>query len=258
MTHTPDCKHRHTETETGLPLLRAESISYTYPGSAKPALNHATLTLFESDRMALIGHNGSGKTTLLHAMMGLIPLTHGSIWYNGKTISTEADFRLLRREVGYLFQQSDDQLFSPTVIEDVAFGPLNLGMKPDEARERASETLRTLGMNGFEDRITHRLSGGEKKMVALASVLAMRPKVLLLDEPTNDLDPDTRERLIEHLNQLSVTRCIISHDWDFLERTCSRFVSLHKGTIQETEHVPHVHVHIHDGGNVDHKHEDSD
>ena len=256
MTHTPDCKH-HTAAESGLPLLRAENISYSYPGSATRALENATITLFEGDRVALIGHNGSGKTTLLHTMMGLIKPSQGHVWYNGGIVTGEKGFQMLRREVGYLFQQSDDQLFSPTVIEDVAFGPLNLGMSPDEAREVALATLHSLGLHGFEERVTHRLSGGEKKMVALASVLAMQPKVLLLDEPTNDLDPDTRARLIEHLNGLPITRCIISHDWDFLERTCSRFVTLRKGIVQDAEYVPHVHVHIHDGGDVDHKHEDN-
>lgn len=259
MTHTTDHVHNHlphTHENAGPPILRVEGICYTYPGANKTALNQASLSISEGQRIGVIGHNGSGKTTLFHIIMGLIKPQSGSVWFEGSTINTEKDFQGLRRHVGFLFQQSDDQLFSPTVIEDVAFGPLNLGKSIDEARETAIQTLHDIGLHGFENRITHRLSGGEKKMVALASVLAMHPSIVLLDEPTNDLDPETREHLIAYINKLPITRCIISHDWDFLERTCTRFVSLKQGGVHETAHVPHVHVHVHDGGDVEHKHED--
>jgi len=254
-THNPHDHHHDHDTERP-PLLAARGLTYTYPGASLPALSAADFGIAEGQRMGVIGHNGSGKTTLFHLLMGLIRPETGTIEFDGKTVRTEKDFQGLRRQVGFLFQQSDDQLFSPTVIEDVAFGPLNLGMTGEEARATATRTLQSLGLAGFENRITHRLSGGEKKMVALASVLAMQPRVLLLDEPTNDLDPDTREHLITRINALPVTRCIISHDWDFLERTCDRFVTLKHGAIHVTTHVPHVHVHVHDGGDVEHKHED--
>ncbi|GFM35772.1 energy-coupling factor ABC transporter ATP-binding protein [Desulfovibrio psychrotolerans] len=261
MTHTPSAVSACTSSggqQNPSVLLETLDIAYTYPGASAPALKDASLRIEQGMRIGVMGHNGSGKTTLFHIIMGLVTPHAGEVRFLQRPMRTEKDFRQLRREVGLLFQQSDDQLFCPTVLEDVAFGPLNLGKTPDEARDIARETLRNVGLRNFEQRITHRLSGGEKKMVALAAVLAMQPQVLLLDEPTNDLDPHTREHLIEQLNALPVTRCIISHDWDFLERTCSSFVSLRQGSVHKTDHVPHVHVHIHDGGDTEHRHEDHD
>lgn len=237
------------------PLLSLTDIHYTYAGTTIPALTGADLELFPSSRLGVLGHNGSGKTTLFLAAMGILTPSKGTITYADSQLKTEKDFRTLRAEIGYLFQRSDDQLFSPTVIDDVAFGPLNLGKTPEQAQRIAAEKLSLVGLKGFENRITHKLSGGEKKMVALASVLAMQPKALLLDEPTNDLDPDTRERLILILKNLDIALCIISHDWDFLDRTCTSFLSVENGETKATEFIPHTHVHTHQGGNVTHKHE---
>lgn len=256
--HPHEHSHNLDDNAHTTAILAAENITCMYPGAVQPALESATLHIHPGQHIGVIGHNGSGKTTLFHVLMGLMRPQAGQVRFRDAIMDSPKAFQALRREVGFLFQQSDDQLFSPTVLEDVAFGPLNLGLSADQARERALETLRSLHMEGFADRVTHRLSGGEKKMAALASVLAMRPQVLLLDEPTNDLDPGTRERLIEHINSLPMARCIISHDWDFLEQTCSRFVSLKDGRVHESAHVPHVHVHIHDGGDVEHKHADCD
>ncbi|THB63702.1 MAG: ABC transporter ATP-binding protein, partial [Desulfovibrio sp.] len=151
---------------------------------------------------------------------------------------------------------AEDQLFSPTVLEDVAFGPLNLGLKPAQAKDRALETLEQLGLEGFADRITHRLSGGEKRLVALATILAMQPKALLLDEPTNDLDPPTRQRLIATLNELDLGYVIISHDWDFLAQTTEQSLTLDKdtGRLVKSTAVPHTHVHVHEAGDAPHEH----
>jgi cobalt/nickel transport system ATP-binding protein len=158
--------------------------------------------------------------------------------------------------VGLLFQNSDDQLFSPTVLEDVAFGPLNLGHKPPRAREIAAAALERVGLEGFGERVTHRLSGGEKKLVALASILAMQPKALLLDEPTNDLDPDTRDRLRDVLLDLDLSYIVISHDWDFLDETTDDVYALHDGRLlHDGKAAIHRHVHIHPHGDVPHEHE---
>ena len=159
--------------------------------------------------------------------------------------------------VGFVLQNADDQLFFPTVLEDVAFGPLNLGMSPDAARERAIETLKSLGMSGFEDRLTHRLSGGEKKMVTLAGVLAMNPEALLLDEPTAGLDARSMVRLTELLHDLPTPRITISHDWDFLERVSSEFCTIADGTVSWSEPlVAHSHMHAHPLGDRPHSHEE--
>lgn len=236
------------------PLLSLNDLHYTYAGTAFPALNGASVSIHEKDRLGILGHNGSGKTTLLLAAMGILKPSKGTISFCGNELMSEKDFQAMRAEVGYLFQRSDDQLFSPTVIEDLAFGPLNLGKTPEEALRLAKEKLELVGLNGFENRITHRLSGGEKKMVALASILTMEPGILLLDEPTNDLDPTTRDRLISILSNLDIALCIISHDWDFLDQTCTSFLNVEHGKTKVAECIPHTHVHTHHGGDVAHKH----
>lgn len=235
-------------------MLELRNISYRYPQAQKPILDRLNFKL-EDRRLGIIGANGSGKTTLLHIMVGLIKPDEGELLFQGKAVDSKADLHHLRKEIGFLFQSSDDQLFSPTVIEDVAFGPLNLGYSPAEARKIAEQTLEKLGLHGFEERITHRLSGGEKKLVALATILAMQPKILLLDEPTNNLDPETRSRLINILHQLDLYKIIISHDWDFLSHTTSILYKIEHGHIHrcEDDHV-HVHRHVHKAGDHPHHH----
>ena len=167
----------------------------------------------------------------------------------------EEGFHRLRCAVGYVLQSADDQLFFPTVLEDVAFGPLNLGMGADEARDCALDTLRSLGMESFADRLTHRLSGGEKKMASLAAVLAMKPEALLLDEPTGGLDMASQDRLCELLKSLDVARVTISHDWDFLAEVSESFCTIQNKAISWTAPLePHVHRHAHPGGGSPHSH----
>ena len=145
------------------PLLRLEDLSFAYPGGSTPILDSLSLTLQSGERLGLIGPNGSGKTTFFHIIVGLLKPQSGTVRFKGKPLIEEKDFRLLRKEVGLLFQDADDQLFSPTVLDDVAFGPLNLGLSVSDARARAEQTLATLGLTGYEQRLTHHLSGGEKK-----------------------------------------------------------------------------------------------
>lgn len=245
---------QHQDDDATPPLAAVQDIHFTYPGSADPVLRGASLALRPGRRIGLLGHNGSGKSTLLHLLMGLLRPQSGRVLHRGAPLTCESDFAPLRREVGFLFQNSDDQLFCPTVLEDVAFGPLNHGASPAEARHVAQATLERLGFAGFGSRVTHRLSGGEKKMIALAAVLAMQPQALLLDEPTNDLDPRTRDRLIAILATHSPTHLIISHDWDFLAQTCDSFLGVQDGTVRIATHTPHTHVHTHTGGDVHHHH----
>jgi cobalt/nickel transport system ATP-binding protein len=236
-------------------MIELRNISYSFAQAKSPVLHNLSFAL-EDKRIGIIGPNGCGKTTLLHLMVGLLTPDHGELLFDGKIVSSKTDLRALRKEVGFLFQSSDDQLFSPTVIEDVAFGPLNLGFSPKEAKEIALKTLDDLGLSGFEERITHRLSGGEKKLVALATILAMRPKILLLDEPTNNLDPKTRSHLIEILQGLDLYQVIISHDWEFLSHTTSILYKIDHGHIHrcEEDHV-HVHRHLHKAGEHPHHHD---
>ena len=236
------------------PLLELRDISYSYPGNSSQILRSINLTIGR-ERIGLIGPNGSGKTTLFQIIMGLLPADSGEILLEGKVIAEEDDFRKLRKKLGFLFQNSDDQLFSPTVLEDVAFGPLNLGKTPKEARDISICTLDQLGLTGFEDRITHKLSGGEKKLVALATILSMEPDLLLLDEPSNNLDPATRERLIAILRGLDQAHIIISHDLDFLASTCNLLYTIKDHTLVRCEQKQvHSHEHIHPYGDHPHQH----
>ncbi len=212
------------------PLISLEGIYYGYQ-SDHPVLNGADFRLNPGDKTALTGPNGAGKTTLFHLMVGLIKPLQGKIFAFGKPRIKERDFLEVRSKAGILFQDSDDQLFCPTVREDIAFGPLNLGKSKEEANEIVTRTLEQLGMQGFESRITHHLSGGEKRLISLATVLAMEPEVLLLDEPTNGLDQNAEQRLLDILLTLPQTMVIISHHVDFLEKVTTQHACLQDGQI---------------------------
>ncbi len=236
------------------PLLELRDISFSYTKSSPSLLEGINFSVQEKS-IGFIGPNGCGKTTVFQIIMGLLQADKGEILLEGKVVSNKKDFQQLRRKLGFLFQHSDDQLFSPTVLEDVAFGPLNMGKTPDEAREISVQTLDHLGLSGFEDRITHKLSGGEKKLVALATILSMQPKLLLLDEPSNNLDPETRERLITILRDLQQAYIIISHDLDFLASTCSKLYTItDKQLIRCQEKQIHSHEHVHPYGDRPHQH----
>ena len=178
-----------------------------------------------------MGPNGSGKTTLLHLIVGLLRPEEGEVEVFGKRRVEEEDFKEVRQRIGLLFQDPDDQLFSPTVAEDVAFGSLNLGKGREEARRIVKRTLEALGLEGLGERFTHTLSGGEKRLVSLATVLAMEPEVLLLDEPTAGLDEETTERIIEILTSSPLTYVIVTHDRELLRRTTTTLYRLNSGRL---------------------------
>jgi len=207
------------------PLIQLEGVAFAY-GSSEPVLDGIDLSLGRGERVGLVGPIGCGKTTLLHLIVGLLRPTAGTIRAFGKRRADERDFHEVRRRAGLVFQYADDQLFCPTVLEDVAFGPLNLGQTAAEATAVAAETLDLLGLKGFGGRITYKLSGGEKRLVALATVLAMAPDVLLLDEPTSGLDDTAVDRLTEILAGLPQAMVIASHDREFVKRTTNKTVEL--------------------------------
>ncbi len=194
-------------------------------------MNGVSFQLYQGERLGLVGHNGAGKSTLLHLLVGLNKPSSGRIGAFGRDYSTKDDFRLLRRRVGLVFQDPDDQLFCPTVAEDVAFGPLNLGYSKEDAMSIVDETLASLNLTDFRDRVTHKLSGGQKRLVSLATVLAMKPDILLLDEPTNALDEKTRLRLIEILVSLPQAMIIVSHDRAFREDVVTRTILMEGGQV---------------------------
>ena len=244
-----------TDTNHGSPLISLRGVTFNYPG--RPAILKALdFEMFQGDRVGLVAPNGSGKTTLFHIIMGLLKPCAGELRIFGQPVHREQDFIEVRQRIGLLFQDADDQLFSPTVLEDVAFGPLNLGKSREEAEHIARRTLARLGLEGFEERVTFRLSGGEKRLVSLATILAMEPEVLLLDEPTTGLDDQTRHTLTHLIGAFDLSYVLISHNARFLAATTDKTYFMEDGRILLDEEVHfHEHVHAHRHGQVPHQHE---
>ncbi|MCP4622193.1 MAG: ABC transporter ATP-binding protein [bacterium] len=237
------------------PIINLKNINFSYP-DGKTVLDQLNFKFYRGNRIGLIAPNGSGKTTFFHLIMGLSQPASGTIELFGNTVTNAKDFEEVRRRIGFLFQDPDDQLFSPTVMEDVAFGPLNLGKSQKDAMDIARRTLADLGLEGFEDRITFKLSGGEKRLVSLATVLAMEPEILLLDEPLNALDSDTSARITEIIANLDQSYIIISHDIDFTLHTTNKICTIKHGQIHfEDEAHVHVHRHLHPHGRYPHRHD---
>jgi len=217
-------------------VLRLENIRFAYPANGPGAADvelfqDFTLTVARGERVGVVGANGSGKTTLFYLIRGLLRHAAGRLLAFGREVRSDADYALVRRTIGFLFQNSDEQLFCPTVEDDVAFGPLNLGLSETEVRKVVTETLAGMHLSEYAAQVTDRLSGGEKRLVALATVLAMKPDVLLLDEPASGLDPRSRRRLIGLLDQIGGTQLISSHDMEFVRATCTRVVVLDRGRV---------------------------
>ena len=211
-------------------LISLADVSFAYTPE-RPVLTACNLRLGRGERVGLWGSNGSGKSTLLALVVGLVRPSAGRIEAFGKVRSLERDFFEVRCRAGLLFQDADDQLFSPTVAEDVAFGPLNLGTPRDEVHRIVADTLELLGLGGYEDRVTYKLSGGEKRLVSLATVLAMQPEVLLLDEPTAGLDEAATERVTEILARLDQSMILVTHDRRLLDTLATRRTRLEGGKL---------------------------
>ena len=213
------------------PLLGFHDVGFAYTAD-RPVLSGCSFRLESGDRVALVGPNGSGKSTLLQLVVGLLRPSSGRVEAFGRPRRVEADFHEVRRRAGLLFQETDDQLFCPTVAEDVAFGPLNLEVPRKRVRQIVGRTLQSVGLGGYEDRITYKLSSGEKRLVALATVLAMEPEVLLLDEPTGGLDEESTGRLTELLGRLPQAMLIASHDREFLQQTTGSVLRFCDGRLE--------------------------
>jgi cobalt/nickel transport system ATP-binding protein len=207
-------------------ILKLEHIDYSYPGADHKILDDFAISIEDGESVGLTGPIGSGKTTIFHIALGIIKPQKGTIWFNNRIVNTDDDVFNMRKKAGLVFQNADDQLFCPTVLEDVAFGPLNLGLTKAQSITTASETLGLLGLEGFEEKITHKLSGGEKKLVAIATILAMKPELILLDEPINNLDSKTCRRIVRVLKELEISKFIISHNLEFLKDVTDRVISL--------------------------------
>jgi cobalt/nickel transport system ATP-binding protein len=210
------------------PILEVVDVRYRYP-TGTDALCGVTFSVAAGERVALVGPNGAGKSTLLLAIAGFVPAT-GRIRLGGHTLN-RATVRDVRRHLGLVFQDPDDQLFMPRVGEDVAFGPATMGLAPEEVHARVHEALAAVELEGYETRAPYHLSVGEKRRAALATVLAMRPQVLALDEPSANLDPRGRRRLIGLLRALSTTLLIVGHDLDLIMDVCDRTILMDAGCV---------------------------
>lgn len=213
------------------PLFACEGIRFSRPGTSRELFSDLTLSLGRDERIGILGRNGSGKSTLLHIGAGLLFPQEGTVLHCGKPCCTEEDFIQVRPTLGYLLQHAEDQLFCSSILEDVAFGPYNLGATAAEAENKAGAMLRELGLEALAERNGQRLSGGEQKLAALASILAMDVSMLFLDEPTNNLDASARDLLLRTLERYALPALIVSHDLPFLRSVCTSFCLLENGRI---------------------------
>jgi len=210
-------------------MIDIRELSFTYP-SGVMALNKVSLSVGQGESLGLVGPNGAGKSTLVAHLNGVISPSSGNLRIDGVLVENK-NLEEIRRKVGVVFQDPDDMLFMPRIIDDVLFGPLNLGVPKEKAAMEAERVLREAGLWEMHDRAPFTLSQGQKRFAAIAAVLVMSPQVLVLDEPTSDLDPKNRRKLINLLNGFSMTRIVVSHDLDFIWDTCGRTVLLADGKV---------------------------
>jgi len=210
-------------------LVEAKDLSFTYP-DGKKALEHLSFSIAHGESVALVGENGAGKSTLLQHFTGCLLPGGGELSICGLPVDKK-NLAAVRGAVGMLFQNPDDQLFMPTVFDDVAFGLLNAGTPEAELETKVARALETVGAAHLKDRQPYRLSQGEKRAAAIAGVLAMEPDILVMDEPTSSLDPKSRRRLINLLKTFGHTRIIATHDLDFALEVCERTIVIHQGRI---------------------------
>ena len=214
------------------PSLQISNLAFAYP-DGNQALYGVNLTINKGERVALLGPNGAGKTTLVMHMNGIHPTMQGEVRVAGELVDVKnkESLKKIRSKVGIVFQDPDDQLFMPTVGEDIAFGPHNMGLRGEELNAVVDEALTQVGMLEFKDRAPHHLSFGQRRRVAVATVLAMKPEILVMDEPSSNLDPASRRELADVVRSLDVTIVMVTHDLPYAMELCERSVILSGGVI---------------------------
>ena len=210
-------------------MISFNHVSYAYE-TGRPVLQDVSFTINDGECVGLIGANGAGKTTVMKLILGLLPCTQGEIRIDDIQVRKDT-LREIRRRIGFVLQNADDQMFMPTVYEDMIFGPLNYGVSKEETDRRVDAVLEKLGLQDLKHRHNHKISGGEKRMAAIATILAMEPEAVLMDEPTAALDPYNRRTVIRAIRDLPQTKLITSHDLDMILDTCSRVILLSKGIV---------------------------
>lgn len=214
--------------ETVGEILRVNDLHFAYP-DGHVALKGVSLTLNVGEKVALVGPNGAGKSTLMLHLNGILR-GNGAVSVSGMNM-IEKNLPVIRATVGLVFQNPDDQLFSPTVFDDVAFGPLHMGLPEDVVRERVESALSAVRMDGFGDRLSHHLSMGQKKRISIATVLSMKPQILVLDEPSAGLDPRARRSLIDLLDEMTMTMLVSTHDLRMVQELFPRMIVMDHGEI---------------------------
>ena len=209
-------------------MIEFDNVSFAYE-TGRPVLQGLSFRIGDGETVGLIGANGAGKSTVMKVLLGLLPC-EGRVLVDGMEVKKETLYAI-RRKLGFVLQNSDHQMFMPTVLEDMTFGPLNYGATRKEAEARADAALERLGIPALKHRHNHKLSGGEKRMAAIATILAMEPEAVLMDEPTAALDPCNRRLVINVIRSLAQTKLIASHDLDMILDTCSRVLLLSGGTL---------------------------
>jgi cobalt/nickel transport system ATP-binding protein len=222
-----------------IPVITIDNLTYRYPDGTE-ALSDISFQIAAGESVALMGPNGAGKTTLLLHVNGLIKSNSGVVKIFGVSVDGKRSLKEIRQRVGIVFQNPDDQLFCPTVFDDVAFGPLNYGLPAQEVMSRVQDALRAVEMPDFGDRVSHHLSFGEKKRISLATILSMKPDIILLDEPTSNLDPRARRNVIEVIRGMSATKIIATHDLEMALELCQRGIVLDSGRIVADGHISDI------------------
>ena len=209
-------------------MIAFEHVSFSYDGGT-PVVEDLTFSIQKGEAVGLIGANGAGKSTIMKLLLGLVSGS-GRIAVDGLPV-TRQNLSAIRQKIGFVLQDSDNQMFMPTVYEDMIFGPRNYGLSKQEAEQRVDDVLGRLGLQELKHRYNHKISGGEKRMAAIATILAMEPEAIVMDEPSTALDPVNRRTVIRTINALSQTKLIASHDLDMILDTCQRVILLSHGSI---------------------------
>ena len=209
-------------------MIEFQNVTFSYDG-AHPVVENLSFTINKGETVGLIGANGAGKSTIMKLLLGLL-IGKGRITVDGLSLSKQ-NIPSIRQKIGFVLQDSDNQMFMPTVYEDMIFGPRNYGLSKEETERRVDEVLNRLNLQDLKHRYNHKISGGEKRMAAIATILAMEPETILMDEPSTALDPVNRRTVINTINALPQTKLIASHDLDMILDTCQRVILLSRGKI---------------------------
>ena len=209
-------------------MIEFQNVSFSYDGEG-PVVENLSFTIQDGESVGLIGANGAGKSTIMKLLLGLLS-GQGQILVDGLTVNKQ-NLPAIRQKIGFVLQDSDNQMFMPTVYEDMIFGPRNYGLSKEETERRVDAVLNQLGLTALKHRYNHKISGGEKRMAAIATILTMEPETILMDEPSTALDPVNRRTVINTINTLPQTKLIASHDLDMILDTCQRVILLSRGKI---------------------------